>query len=124
MTNFLESWFKRITASNEDLDAEELREELEHQGADAIADVKLGSVTTHTGKIRSLVFRPGIKVPALEAEIFDGTGFIVVIWLGRRTIAEIKPGVSISVSGRLVNVDGKLTMYNPKYTVLARGGEV
>ena len=124
MTNFLENWFKRITASNEDLDAEELREELEHQGADAIADVKLGSVTTHTGKIRSLVFRPEIKVPALEAEIFDGTGFIVVIWLGRRTIAEIKPGVSISVSGRLVNVDGKLTMYNPKYTVLARGGEV
>ncbi|MEY2672985.1 MAG: hypothetical protein RL228_919 [Actinomycetota bacterium] len=124
MTNFLENWFKRITASNEDLDAEELREELEHQGADAIADVKLGSVTTHTGKIRSLVFRPEVKVPALEAEIFDGTGFIVVIWLGRRTIAEIKPGVSISVSGRLVNVDGKLTMYNPKYTVLARGGEV
>ncbi len=124
MTNFLENWFKRITASNEDLDAEELREELEHQGADAIADVKLGSVTTHTGKIRSLVFRPEVKVPALEAEIFDGTGFIVVIWLGRRTITEIKPGVSISVSGRLVNVDGKLTMYNPKYTVLARGGEV
>ena len=124
MTNFFTAWINRITTSNADLDAEELREELEQQAADAIADVKLGSVTTHTGKIRSLVFRPEVKVPALEAEIFDGTGFIVVIWLGRRTIAGIKPGTSISVTGRLVNVDGKLTMYNPKYTIIARGGEV
>lgn len=124
MTNFFTRWLDRITVSNEDLDAEELREEMEVQGADAIADVKLGSVTTHSGKIRSLVYRPEVKVPALEAEVFDGTGFIVVIWLGRRTISGINPGTSISVTGRLVNVDGKLTMYNPKYTIIARGGEV
>ncbi len=124
MKNFVSLWFNRIAISNADLDAEELREELEEKGADAIADVQLGGITTHTGKIRSLVYRPEVKVPALEAEIFDGTGFIVVIWLGRRKISGIKPGTSISVTGRLVTVDGKLTMYNPKYSIIARGSEV
>lgn len=124
MKNLLTDWFHRISVSNADLDAEAIREEMEQKGADAIADVKLGSITTHTGKVRSLVFRPEIKVPALEAELFDGTGFIVLIWLGRRKISGIKPGTSLSVSGRLVNVDGKLTMYNPKYSIIARGGEL
>lgn len=124
MKNPISAWFNRLAVSNADLDAESLREEMELKGADAIADVKLGSVTTHTGKIRSLVFRPEVKVPALEAELYDGTGFIVVIWLGRRKISGIKPGTSISVTGRLVTVDEKLTMYNPKYSIIARGGEV
>ena len=124
MKNPISEWFKRISVSNADLDAEELREEVESKGADAIATVHLGAVTTHTGKIRSLVFRPEVKVPALEAEIYDGTGSIVVIWLGRRKIAGINPGTSVSVTGRLVNVDDVLTMYNPKYSIIARGGEV
>ena len=42
----------------------------------------------------------------------------------RRKILGIKPGISLSVTGRLVNVDGKLTMYNPKYSIIAKGGEV
>lgn len=124
MKNPISAWLNRLAVSNADLDAEALREEMELKGADAIADVKLGSITTHTGKIRSLVFRPEVKVPALEAELYDGTGFIVVIWLGRRKISGIKPGISISVTGRLVTVDEKLTMYNPKYSIIARGGEV
>lgn len=124
MKNPISAWLNRLAVSNADLDAEALREEMELKGADAIADVKLGSITTHTGKIRSLVFRPEVKVPALEAELYDGTGFIVVIWLGRRKISGIKPGTSISVTGRLVTVDEKLTMYNPKYSIIARGGEV
>lgn len=124
MTSLIEKWFSKFTVSNDELDAIELREEIEQKGADAIADVELGKVTSHTGKIRSIVFRPEKAVPALEAEIFDGTGFIVVIWLGRRRIQGIKPGVSISVSGRLVDVEGRLTMYNPKYSIIAKGGEI
>ena len=124
MTSLIEKWFSKFVVSNHELDAIELREELEQKGADAIADVELGKVTSHTGKIRSIVFRPEKAVPALEAEIFDGTGFIVVIWLGRRRIQGIKPGVSISVSGRLVDVEGRLTMYNPKYSIIAKGGEI
>lgn len=124
MTSLIEKWFNRFIVSNDELDAIELREEIEQKGADAIADVELGKITTHTGKIRSIVFRPEKAVPALEAEIFDGTGFIVVIWLGRRRISGIKPGISISVSGRLVEVDGRLTMYNPKYSIIAKGGDL
>lgn len=124
MNSLIEKWFKKYIVSNDELDAIDLRENIEQKGADAIADVELGKVTTHTGKIRSIVFRPEKAVPALEAEVFDGTGFIVVIWLGRRHILGIKPGISISVSGRLVEVDGRLTMYNPKYSIIASGGEV
>ncbi|MEN9693321.1 MAG: hypothetical protein RLZZ330_965 [Actinomycetota bacterium] len=124
MTNLIEKWFSKFIVSSDELDAIELRTSIEEKGADAIADVELGKVTTHTGKIRSIVFRPEKAVPALEAEVFDGTGFIVVIWLGRRRILGIKPGISISVTGRLVEVEDRLTMYNPKYSIIAKGGEV
>jgi RecG-like helicase len=124
VTNLIEKWFSKFIVSSDELDAIELRTSIEEKGADAIADVELGKVTTHTGKIRSIVFRPEKAVPALEAEVFDGTGFIVVIWLGRRRILGIKPGISISVTGRLVEVEDRLTMYNPKYSIIAKGGEV
>ena len=44
------------------------------------------------GTLRTVTLRPRGGVPALEAELFDGTGVITVVWLGRRRIAGIAPG--------------------------------
>ncbi|MCX6401252.1 MAG: OB-fold nucleic acid binding domain-containing protein [Propionibacteriales bacterium] len=70
------------------------------------------------GTLRTVTLRPRGGVPALEAELYDGTGIVTVIWLGRRRIAGIGPGRSVEVSGRVSTQDGSRILYNPRYELL------
>jgi RecG-like helicase len=116
----LRSWMDSVTKSSADIDAAELRVESELFGADAIAELLSGQVTTLTGKVQSLVFRPETSVPVLEAELFDGSGTVVIKFMGRRRIQGINPGTNIAVTGRIVQCDGVMTMFNPEYKLLPR----
>ena len=69
------------------------------------------------GVIRGVTLRPVGGVPALEAELYDGSGTLSIIWLGRRRIAGIDPGVHLVVEGRIGDQHGHLTMFNPAYTL-------
>ena len=89
----------------------------------AIENVASGQVTTLTGTVRSLILRPEVTVPALEAELFDGSGHIALVWLGRRKIRGIHPGIHLTVTGRLVRINGQLTMFNPNYAITSNIGE-
>jgi hypothetical protein len=69
--------------------------------------------------LRTVTLRPRGGVPALEAVLFDGTGSLTLIWLGRRRIAGIEPGRAIRVEGRVgVHEDG-CVMFNPRYDLRA-----
>jgi hypothetical protein len=57
-------------------------------------------------------------VPALEAELFDGSGSLMLVWLGRREIAAINPGRSIEVQGRIGRHGSDRVIYNPRYTLM------
>jgi RecG-like helicase len=116
----LRSWIDSVTKSSADIDAAELRVESELFGADAIAELLSGQVTTLTGKVQSLVFCPETSVPVLEAELFDGSGTVVIKFMGRRRIQGINPGTNIAVTGRIVQCDGVMTMFNPEYKLLPR----
>ena len=70
------------------------------------------------GTLRTVTLRPRGGVPALEAELYDGTGTIVLIWLGRRTIAGVSPGRSMSVEGRIGRHEDQQIMYNPRYELM------
>lgn len=70
------------------------------------------------GTLRSVTLRPRGGVPALEAELADGTGSIVVVWLGRRQITGIHAGCALRVQGRIGVHEGTRTMYNPRYDLL------
>lgn len=122
MSTLRERW-RQLFSSTEDLEAQELREESAEYGADAIADVVSGQVTTLTGVVRSLVLRPQTRVPMLEAVMYDGSGMVTLKWMGRRRIRGINPGAPIAVTGRLVRCDGELTMFNPNYTLFPKAGE-
>ncbi len=67
------------------------------------------------GSLRSVTLRPRAGVPALEAELFDGTGSVALIWLGRREIAGIEAGRWLRVEGLVACTDGRKVMYNPTY---------
>lgn len=83
----------------------------------AIAEAPDREPVTVTGTLRTVTLRPRGGVPALEAELYDGTGTITLLWLGRRRIAGIKPGCSITVSGRIGVQDESRVLYNPRYSL-------
>jgi hypothetical protein len=58
---------------------------------------------------------PTDEAATLEAELFDGTQGVTLIWLGRRRIAGIEPGRTIKVRGRMAERDGQKVLYNPYY---------
>lgn len=70
------------------------------------------------GTLKVVTLRPRGGVPALEAELDDGTGVLTLIWLGRRRIAGIGPGRAIQVRGRIGIQDGVRVIYNPRYELI------
>ena len=55
------------------------------------------------------------SVMPLEAELFDGSGSVTLVWLGRRRIPGIEPGRTLTARGRFAAFDGKRVIYNPWY---------
>jgi hypothetical protein len=102
-------------ASGDDDEAKELRSDTERAGCCAIADVVDRERVDLQGSLRTVTLRPRGGVPALEAELYDGSGVVTVVWLGRRRIAGIEPGRVIRVSGRTGLQDTTRVMYNPRY---------
>jgi hypothetical protein len=102
-------------------DAHHLRQEYARagkSGTTSIADAPDRERVTLRGSLRTVTLRPRAGVPALEAELNDGSGVITVVWLGRRRIAGIEPGRAIEVEGRIGAYDGVRLMYNPRYQLI------
>jgi len=104
-----------------DQDAHHLRKEYARSGKTGtipISEAPDRERVTLRGALRTVTLRPRAGVPALEAELNDGSGVITVVWLGRRRIAGIEPGRAIEVEGRIGAHDGVRTMYNPRYQLI------
>ncbi|HET6699560.1 MAG TPA: OB-fold nucleic acid binding domain-containing protein [Nocardioidaceae bacterium] len=102
-------------ASNEDLDARELRHDTEKAGCCPVAEAADRQRVELRGSLRTVTLRPRGGVPALEAELYDGSGTITLVWLGRRRIAGIEPGRSVKVEGRIGLQGLHQVMFNPRY---------
>ena len=57
----------------------------------------------------------------MEAELWDGTGQVTLVWLGRRDIPGIEPGRRVVVHGRLTSHRGQRTIFNPAYKLHPTG---
>ena len=106
-------------ASSDDQHARELRKTYAEAAVSSIAEAPDRERVRLRGTLRTVTLRPRGGVPALEAELYDGSGVITVIWLGRRRIAGISPGRGIEVSGRIGVAEGNRIMYNPRYELIA-----
>src|SRR5690349_1877554 len=112
----------RLTAGEDELLDEELMSRTAEAGASPVSDCEIGQPVTVAGTLRAVVLRPLAGVPTLEAELYDGTGTVTLVWLGRRRIRGIDPGRALVASGRLTRREGKPTVYNPAYELRAAGG--
>ena len=102
-------------------EAHHLRQEYARSGRSghiSIADAPDRERVTLRGSLQTVTLRPRAGVPALEAELNDGSGAITIVWLGRRRIAGIEPGRAIEVEGRIGAHEGMRLMYNPRYELI------
>ncbi len=109
-----------FTHSSKDLDDADLRTETERLGATRIADLTDRVLVSLSGVVTSLTIPPQGQAPALVADLYDGSGTVCLVWVGRRMIRGIEPGVRMRVSGRVSRRRGVPTIYNPVYELLAR----
>ena len=101
-----------------DQDARDLRRTHREEGVLRIGAAPDRERVRLRGTLRTVTLRPRGGVPALEAELTDGTGTITIVWLGRRQINGISPGRSVSVQGRIGQHDGERILYNPRYELI------
>ncbi len=120
----LRDTLRKAVASQDEIEADEERvEALAAKGCQPVSQVGDRHRVRVSGVLRSVVLRPREGVPALQAELYDGSGTVDLVWLGRRQIAGVEPGRRLRAEGLVCAMDGRRTMYNPRYELRSRPGE-
>ncbi|SEE03763.1 OB-fold nucleic acid binding domain-containing protein [Ruania alba] len=118
------SWrerIKHVLASQSELDAGQEQREAERQNTVPVASCRSRERVAISGVVRAVTFPPVKGAPALVAELYDGSGSIDLIWLGRREIPGIEPGCRLRVEGMLCRTSPdhpRPVIYNPSYRIL------
>ena len=114
-TRRLGGFLRRLTSSKAELEAEELRKTTGREGATPIRLCTARGRACVMGTLRTVTLRPRGGAPSLEAELYDGSDMISLVWLGRRRIAGIEPGRLVRAEGLVSIQDGRKVMFNPRY---------
>lgn len=110
----------RVATSAEQHEARELQERAGALGAVPISSVRRGEPVVVAGTVRSVTLRPATDTMRFEVDLYDGTGRITLVWLGRRRIAALNVGRFLVAKGRVTESHGHPCIYNPIYELQAR----
>ena len=120
-----DSWLRRrlhqLTADETELEDAELQDQVSAVGAESVSACRGGESVCVAGTIRSVTLKSLAGAPSLEAEVYDGSGSVVAVFLGRRRIPGIEAGRSIVLRGRLTSQDHRPTIFNPRYELICEG---
>ena len=78
-----------------------------------------GQVVSVSGRLRTVAYTPRTNLPTLEADLYDGSDVVTLVFLGRRSIAGIEPGRHLTAKGRIAIRDDRKVIYNPYYELEA-----
>jgi RecG-like helicase len=108
-------FLQRLTESDETRLAAEIREWAETvPGSVRIADAPHRTHVRIAGVIRRLTVFPMQDNESLEAVVSDGTGDVIVRFMGRRAIGGLGLGTRVVVEGVLGESRGQVQMMNPR----------
>lgn len=115
----------RLATTAKEAEAVELQQECAQVGGTLACDLPDREVVRVAGTLRTVTLRPRAGVPALVAEVYDGSGSIALVWLGRRQIAGITPGRTLVATGRVTRDSHyqQPVIYNPRYELRPAGAE-
>src|ERR687894_1300638 len=102
---------RRLTASEQQLEAERLQDDAARSGCVLARNCQRGQLVRLTGRLRTVVYTPRTNLPTLEAELFDGSDLVTLVFLGRRHIAGIEPGRAITAKGRIAIREDRKVIY-------------
>jgi amino acid transporter len=71
------------------------------------------------GRIKAVRVQPWSGVATLECTVGDGTGAVVLVFLGRKHVAGIAPGAKVVAEGMVGEHGGRLAILNPDYRIIA-----
>ena len=117
MTGLFTRTLERLSPEHQE--AGELKEDASKAGCSLITEQADRSLATVHGTLRSVTLRPVDGITALEAELYDGSGSVTLIWLGRRTIEGVEAGRRLTVHGRIGRRREERVLYNPAYELEA-----
>ena len=63
---------------------------------------RAGEVVTAHGELRTVTFRPQSESRALEAVLYDGSGSLTLVWLGRKRVPGIEVGRVLTATGPVI----------------------
>lgn len=101
--------------SSEHQEAGELKSNAAKAGCQPISSQADRCMATVHGVLRSVTLRPIDGVTALEADLYDGSDTVTLIWLGRRKIEGVAAGRQLTAFGRIGMRGATRVMYNPRY---------
>ncbi|GAB3222622.1 OB-fold nucleic acid binding domain-containing protein [Glycomyces halotolerans] len=118
-------WVRRLAAPSQELFAENVRQDrLANREIDytPVEDLEPRRQAVVAGRLRTVVLHTEGRSPSVEAELFDGTGQVGLVWMGRRRIVGLEAGTRLVARGRVVRGhDGRLVIYNPTYELRSSG---
>jgi hypothetical protein len=110
---------RRLASADHEIEADDLQQRVaDDEGAHPVAHCQERSLVTVLGTVRSLTLRPRAGTPSLEVELYDGSGTVTLIWLGRREIAGIAPGKQLRATGRMTSDGSRRVIFNPRYELV------
>ena len=113
-------FFRRMAESDEQRYAEEIEEWVATvPGVVPIRDAQTRSKVKLAGVVRRITVRPLEGHESLEALLYDGTGEVTVVWMGRRTIHNLNLGTRLIVEGLVAEQRSEKRVVNPVFEFAA-----
>lgn len=109
---------KRLAPSVAELDKSRLQDR--YQGLDItnICDVPLRQPARVGGEVQGLRVVPRSGSSSLEVTVTDGSGRVVAVFLGRRSLPGVAPGIGVVLEGVPRKEGNRCVLLNPAYTLL------
>lgn len=114
-TGYFKRLSRRLTEDPDVSDAEQMADRSVATGAMPAVQCCRGTEVTLLGRLRCVNACSKSSSASVEAELFDGTDSVTLVWIGQRRIPGIEVGRTVMVKGRMGERDGTKVIYNPYY---------
>jgi amino acid transporter len=88
-------------------------------GSIQLGEVPARTKVTVVGRVHAVRVQPWGGAPSVEATIKDGTGELTLVFLGRREVGGVRPGVLMTAEGVVGTNRNRAVMLNPVYGLMS-----
>lgn len=110
--------FDLLRRSRRDLEDEDARGLVQGIDATPIRDLAMRTRAIVAGEVHAMTYPGHGTAPSCAARLEDGTGSLLLVFLGRERVPGVDAGRRLIAEGMVTEVDGQRAMYNPKIELL------